>query len=156
MRLFLILRALLWTHQKFKPNLNAHFSIFRPPLFFIISPMKRLYLAEEKIRKCLAHYTTRVKSSSNHIICTEDKHVVLVLILMNPWIKFQSRMMKTSSEYDKSTPRSSPTMQGGQPPPLAGCSSFPGSSWKRGAIASGAAKTASQSPSMNSLTQNDD
>ena len=116
----------------------------------------QLNLAEEKIRKCLAHYTTRVKSSSNHIICTEDKHVVLVLILMNPWIKFQSRMMKTSSEYDKSTPRSSPTMQGGQPPPLAGCSSFPGSSWKRGAIASGAAKTASQSPSMNSLTEDDD
>jgi len=55
-RLFLILRALLWTHQKFKPNINAHFSIFWPPLFFIISQMKRLYLAEEKIRKCLVHF----------------------------------------------------------------------------------------------------
>ena len=42
--------------QKFKPNLNAHFSIFWPPLFFIISPIKRLYLAEEKIRKCLVHF----------------------------------------------------------------------------------------------------
>ena len=64
--------------------------------------------------------------------------------------------MKISSEYDKSTPRSSPTKQGGQPPPLVGCSSFPGSSWKWGAAASWAAKTASQSPSMNSLTEDDD
>ena len=55
-RFFLILRALLWTHQKFKPNLNAHFSMFWPPLFSIISQTKRLYLAEEKIRKCLVHF----------------------------------------------------------------------------------------------------
>ena len=152
----ILLRALFLIHQITNLIQTLNFLSFLLDLFFIIPLIMQLNLAEEKIRKCFAPYTTQVKSSSNHIICTEDKHVVLVLVLMNPWIKFQSRMMKTSSEYDKSTPRSSPTMQGGQPPPLAGCSSFPGSSWKRGAIASGAAKTASQSPSMNSLTQNDD
>ena len=109
----------------YKSNLNAQFSIFLLDLFFIIPLIMQLNLAEEKIRKCLAPYTTRVKSSSNHIICTEDKHVVLVLILMNPWIKFQSRMMKTSSEYDKSTPRSSLTTHRGPPPPLGGRAATP-------------------------------
>ena len=31
-------------------------AIFWPPLFSIISQMKRLYLEEEKIRKCLVHF----------------------------------------------------------------------------------------------------
>ena len=43
--------------QKFKPNLNAHFSFFWPPLFSIISQMKRLYLAEEKNSKCLGRFS---------------------------------------------------------------------------------------------------